>query len=95
MTSESSPSVALDRLREAAFDGADECHINDYHRFPGCCFRGAYIDAAIAAVLPALADELEREAKLRQRGDGLMYRGWRESANYLRSLAAPADEPKL
>jgi hypothetical protein len=91
MSSESTPAAALDRLVHvmgASIYGPD-WRFNDHTRISSARLVEENCRKRLAAVLPALADELQRE--------GGAHPGWApgwgdHAANYLRSLAAPAND---
>jgi hypothetical protein len=92
MSSESTPGTALDRrdrVARAIYDKGAYCGDCEYDGWDSCsaCRRvnRGYADVALAAVLPALADEISQNHEL-FRPEGSAVAGW------LRSLAAPADD---
>jgi hypothetical protein len=97
MSSESTPAAALERLVKVAAAAAQRNAWLDLSR---PCLNDPQpigdIQAAVLAVLPALADDLERII-VKPRNTPMFYRseGMYAAARHLRSLvAAPADDPK-
>jgi hypothetical protein len=83
-------------VAQAIYDKGAYCGDCEYDGWGSCsaCRRvnRGYADAVLAAVLPALADELERII-VKPRNTLMFYRseGMYAAARHLRSLAAPAD----
>jgi hypothetical protein len=101
MSSESPSAAARERLADligACFPHDDVCDswLNDPDKDCDCDHSDRAFNAVLA-VLPALADEIERLI-VKARNTPMFYRseGMYAAARHLRSLvAAPADDPKL
>jgi hypothetical protein len=100
MSNESTPDAALDRLVEVAAPaakGMETFLADDGYRSLRCRTNKEIARSVLAAVLPALADELQREndwqleVMTMRKWD---WDDWSGAIAHLRSLAAPADEPK-
>jgi hypothetical protein len=96
MSSESTPGAVLDRLCEVAFVAARRNAWADLRRGHDDPQPISDLRAAVLAVLPALADEMEklRQERIENMHTGNYVPGWCEAADFVRSLAAPADESK-
>jgi hypothetical protein len=104
MSSESTPGAALGRLVEVAMPAAKPTvTFRGEDGYPSIGFRDReeIARSVIAAVLPALADELQREAEERvhqisaagwSAAAGHRHAGFLSAVSWLRSLAAPADD---
>jgi hypothetical protein len=109
--SESTPAAALERLENLFVDAILEAFddpTGDLQQWQIVTNAHAIAAVGLAAVLPALADELQREANLRipkpedYRGSqtylptgglkAVKIAGWNDAIAHLRSLAAPADD---
>jgi lipid A disaccharide synthetase len=93
MSSESTPGAALDRLENLFVDalvGEFGDATGDEGRWQIVTNAHAIAAIGLAAVLPALADEMDRRAERNRHMDWNRFCGWGDAASHLRSLCCPS-----